>query len=52
MKKIEAVTVVRKIRDKQSNDIAGKTTQEIIEYFRKKACEIAKKVENFELNQR
>jgi len=52
MKKIDAVNEVRKIRDKQSKDIAGKTTREIIEYFRKKADRIAKEVENFELNQR
>jgi len=52
MKKIDAVLMVRKIRDRQSKEIASKSTQDIINYFRKKASGINKKVENYELNQR
>jgi hypothetical protein len=52
MKKIDAITMVRKIRDKQSKEIAGKTTQDIINYYRKKASEITDKVDKFELYQR
>lgn len=45
MKKIDAVKMVRKIRDKQSKDTAGKSNQDIIDYFRKKAGELLKKQE-------
>ena len=34
MKKINAVAMVRHIRDKQHEDIAVKSPQEIIDYFR------------------
>ena len=51
LKKIDAVSMVRKIRDKQSKEIANKSTQDIIDYFRKKADRINKKVEKFEMNQ-
>ncbi len=44
MEKIDAVEMVRKIRDKQHEDIAGKSPQEIIDYFRRKAVEVAQKV--------
>jgi hypothetical protein len=44
MEKIDAVEMVRKIRDKQHEDIAGKSPQEIIDYFQRKAVEIAQKV--------
>jgi hypothetical protein len=37
MKKIDAIAMVREIRDKQHKDIENKTHQEIIEYFREKA---------------
>jgi len=42
MTKIDAVAMVREIRDKQNKDTFGKSPQEIIEYFRKKASEISK----------
>jgi hypothetical protein len=51
MKKIDAVLLVRKIRDKQNKEISSKSTQEIIQYFRKKASGIKKKAEKLELNQ-
>ena len=43
MKKINAVEMVRNIRDKQNKDTAGKSPQEMIDYFRKKAEKIAEK---------
>lgn len=52
MKKIDTIKMVRKIRDKQSKDTVGKSTEEIIDYFRKKAGEISKKEERLELNKR
>jgi len=52
MEKIDTILMVRKIRDTQSKEIANKSTQEIIKYFRKKASGINKKAENFVLNQR
>ncbi len=45
MKKIDAVKMVRRIRDQQSKETAGKSTQEIIDYFRKKAEKIAESLE-------
>ncbi len=44
MEKIDAVEMVRKIRDKQHEDITGKSPQEIIDYFQRKAVEVAQKV--------
>jgi hypothetical protein len=41
MKKIDAVKIVRNIRDKHNIDIAGKSSEEMIDYFRKKARKIA-----------
>lgn len=52
MKNINAVEMVRNIRDKQSKDVSGKSPQKIIEYFRRKAMEIAEKAEAQELNER
>jgi len=52
MKKIDAVKMVRRIRDQQSMETAGKSTQEIIGYFRKKAEKIAVKAESLELKRR
>ncbi len=52
MKKIDAVEMVRNIRDKQSKEIAGKSSQEIINYFRRKAGRIIEKVETEELSKR
>ena len=52
MKKIDAVKMVRNIRDNQNTDTAGKSPQEIIDYFRRKAKEIAEKVEVEELSER
>jgi len=52
MKKIDAVKMVRKIRDQQSTETAGKSTQAIISYFRKKAERIAVKAEPLELKRR
>ncbi len=48
MKKIDAVDIVRSIRDQQSKDTLGKTPQEIIAYFRDKAGNISKKTEKEE----
>ncbi len=52
MKKIDAVEMVRNIRDKQNKDTSGKSPQEIIDYFRRKAREIAEKVGAAELSER
>ena len=52
MKKTDAVSIVRKIRDKQNKEIAGKSTQDIIVYFHKKAGSITKRVKKYELSQR
>ncbi len=52
MKKIDAVKMVRNIRDKQNTDMAGKSPQEIIDYFRRKAMEVAVKAEAPELTER
>ena len=52
MKKIDAVEMVRKIRDKQNKDISGKSAKEIIDYFRKKAGELAKKAQTPEFSER
>lgn len=51
MKKINAVEMVRNIRDKHHKTISGKSPQEIIEYFRRKAGEISKKEEVEELSE-
>jgi len=45
MKKIDTIKMVRKIRDKQGKEIAGKKTQDIIDYYRKKARDLAEKVD-------
>ncbi len=52
MKKIDTVKMVRNIRDKQNTDTAGKSPQEIIDYFRRKAGEISAQVEAFQLTER
>ena len=52
MKKIDALKMVRNIRDKQNADTAGKSPQEIIDYFRRKAGEISAQVEAFQLTER
>jgi hypothetical protein len=43
MKKIDTIKMVRKTRDKQGKEITGKTTQEVIDYYRKKARDLVKK---------
>lgn len=50
MKKIDAVEMVRNIRDKQNKDTSGKSPQEIVDYFRRKAEEFAKKAGTAELS--
>jgi len=50
--KIDAVKMVRKIRDQQSAETAGKSTQDIIGYFRKKAERISVKTKSLELKRR
>ena len=52
MKKINAVEMVRYIRDKQNKDTAGKSPQDIIEYFQKKARQITENVGAEELSER
>lgn len=42
MKKIDAVEIVRRIRDKQNEETSGKSPKEIIEYYRRKAKQIEK----------
>ncbi len=51
MKKIDAVKMVRKIRDNQGKAIDGKSTQDVISYFRKKAGWIAEKAGTLELKE-
>lgn len=50
MEKIDAVNMTREIRDKQSKEIEGKSTEEIIDYFRKKAKRFYKQRKNAKLN--
>ena len=52
MKKNDALKMVRNIRDKQNADTAGKSPQEIIDYFRRKAGEVAAQVEALRLTDR
>ena len=52
MKKIDAVEMVRTIRDKQLKDTLGKSPQETIDYFRAKAAKIAEKKETDESSKR
>lgn len=52
MKKINAVKMVRKIRDRQNRDTSGKSPKEIIDYFRRKAGKIAKQFATEKLNER
>ena len=52
MKRIDAVEMVRRIRDKQNKDTSGESPQEIVDYFRKKAGELAKKTQTPELSER
>ena len=52
MKKIDAVEMVRNIRDKQNKDTSGKSPKEIIDYFRSKAKEVSEKVRVEELRER
>ncbi len=51
MKTIDAVLMVRKIRDKQHQEISNKSTAEIMTYFRKKASEINRMAAKFQLHQ-
>ena len=50
MEKIDTVAMVRKIRDKQNKEIEGKSTAEIIKYFRSKAGKITQKAKIVKLN--
>jgi len=52
MKKINAVEMVRNIRDKQNKDTAGMSPKEIIEYFQQKARQFTKKLGAKELSER
>ncbi len=52
MKKIDTVKMVRNIRDKQNTDTAGKSPQEIIDYFRRKAGEVSAQVDTLQLTER
>ena len=52
MKRIDALKMVRNIRDKQNTDIAGKSPQEIIDYFRRKAGEVSAQVDTLQLTER
>ena len=52
MKKIDTLKMVRNIRDKQNADTAGKSPQEIIDYFRRKAGEVAAQVKALQLTER
>ncbi|MFQ5708374.1 MAG: hypothetical protein ACE5HO_13035 [bacterium] len=52
MKKIDAVEMVRNIRDKQSKDTTGSSPKEIIDYFRRKARKIAEQAQAPELSER
>jgi len=52
MKKIDAVKMVRTIRDKQNKETLGKSPKEIIDYFRKKAKKIGDEIEAEELSER
>ena len=52
MKKIDAVKMVRNIRDKQNADTAGKSPQEIIDYFRRKAGEVSAQIEALQPTER
>ncbi len=52
MKKIDAVEMVRTIRDKQLKDTLRKSPQETIDYFRAKAAKIAEKKETDESSKR
>ncbi|MBN1294967.1 MAG: hypothetical protein JXB48_24235 [Candidatus Latescibacteria bacterium] len=49
MKKIDTIKMVRNIRDKQYKEISGKSSEEIIDYFSKKAKKITEKEEAEEL---
>ena len=49
MKKIDAVEMVRHIRDQQNQDTSGKTPREMIDYFRNKAERIVEKAGTEEL---
>lgn len=51
MKKIDAVEIVRNIRDKQNKDTWGKSPEEIIDYFRRKARKIAEQAGSAELSE-
>ena len=46
MKKIKAVEMVRAIRDKQALETEGKSTDDIIAYFRKKAGKLSARTDN------
>jgi len=46
MEKIDSVEMVRKIRDKQNQEIAGMPREDIIKYFREKAGSAQKEAAN------
>ena len=52
MKKNDAVEMVRKIRDKQNKDTAGKSPKEIIDFFHRKAKQVDEKVRAVDLSER
>ena len=52
MKKIDALKMVRNIRDKQNADTAGKSPKEIIDYFRRKAGKVSAQIEALQLTER
>jgi hypothetical protein len=52
MKRIDAVQIVRAIRDRQNKAIKNKSSQEMIEYFRKKAAMFDKNSETTSISMR
>lgn len=42
MKEIKVIEMIRKIREKQYNEIKGKKPEEIIKYFREKSLDLRK----------
>ena len=42
MKKIDAIDIIRSIRENQYKETKGKTNKEIIAYFRQKAAKFSK----------
>jgi hypothetical protein len=44
LKKFNAVEMIRKIRDKQYEDIKDMTNKEIIQYFKKRSQDLRKQI--------